>query len=124
VTEKAASWLFRGAAIYGVILLLPVYFLERRVAAPAPRLPAPEYFYGFIGAALSFQLIYWLIGGDPRRYRALMPIAVVAKLSFWVPTAILWAIGRTATSTFVPTCGDLLLGIAFFVAWRSLRPGD
>ncbi|THD35996.1 MAG: hypothetical protein E7773_08610 [Sphingomonas sp.] len=124
MTEKHTSWLFRGAAIYGAILLLPVYFLEGRVAAPAVRLSAPEYFYGFVGAALSFQILYWIVGGAPRKYHALMLLGVVAKLSFWIPTAILWGMGRTATSTFALVCGDLVLAIAFFVAWMSLRSGD
>ena len=109
MTEKHARWLFRGAAIYGAILLLPIYFVEGRVAAPAARLPAPEYFYGFIGAALSFQILYWIIGGAPRKYHALMLLGVVAKLSFWIPVAILWSIGRTATSTFALVCGDRVL---------------
>ncbi len=121
MTEKHVGWLFRGAAIYGAILLLPLYFLETRAAAPAARLPAPEYYYGFIGAALGFQIVYWLIGGAPRQYRALMLVGVFGKLSFWVPTALLWSMGRTATSTFALVCGDLLLAIAFVVAWRSLR---
>jgi hypothetical protein len=121
MTVRVVRWLFRGAAIYGLILLLPLYFHETTAAAPAARLIAPEFFYGFIGAAGSFQLIYWLIGGDPVRYRPLMPVAVIAKLSFWIPVAILWATGRTATSTFAITCGDLILAIAFFAAWRSLE---
>ena len=122
MTERHARWLFRGAAIYGAILLLPIYFLEGRVGAPAARLPAPEYFYGFVGAALSFQILYWIIGGTPRHYHPLMLLGVVAKLSFWVPTAILWSMGRTTTSTFALVCGDLVLAVAFFAAWRSLRP--
>ncbi len=121
MTVRTARWLFRGAAVYGLILLLPLYFLETKVAAPASRLIAPEFFYGFVGAAGSFQLVYWLIGGDPVRYRTLIPVAVIAKLGFWIPVMILWAMGRTATSTFAITCGDLILAIAFFATWQSLR---
>jgi hypothetical protein len=121
MTEQHARWLFRGAAIYGAILLLPLYFLESRVAAPAARLPAPEYFYGFIGAALSFQILYWIIGAAPRHYRPLMLLGVVAKLGFWIPVAILWSMGRTATSTFALVCGDLVLAAAFFAAWRAMH---
>lgn len=121
MTEKQVRWLFRAAAIYGAGLLLPLYLLETRVAAPAARLSVPEYYYGFIGAALGFQIVYWLIGGAPRKYRALMLVGIFGKLSFWIPTALLWSMGRTATSTFVLVCGDLGLAIAFFVAWRSMR---
>ena len=121
MTPNAARWLFRGAAIYGLIILLPLYFLERQVAAPAARLDHPIYYYGFVGAAAAWQLVYWTIGGDPLRYRAFMPLAAVAKVGFWMPSLILWLNGRAPTSTFAVTNGDLILGIAFFLAWRSLK---
>lgn len=121
MTARHATWLFRGAAIYGLILLLPMYFLEKTVAAPDPAFAHPEIYYGFVGAAAAWQLAYWVIGGDPVRYRAFMPLAVVAKLGFWFPTALLWLNGRTPTSTFLLTNGDLILGLAFLVAWRRLK---
>ena len=124
MTQRHIGWLFRGAAIYGLIILLPMYFLERSVAAPSPSFEHPEYYYGFVGAAVTWQFVYWVIGGAPQRYRALMPVAVIAKLGFWVPTFLLWLNGRTPLSTFILTNGDLILGIAFFVAWRSLRRTD
>lgn len=121
MTEQHARWLFRGAAIYGLILVLPLYFMEKTAAAPAALLDHPEYYYGFIGAAAAWQLVYWVIGGDPARYRAFMPLGVIAKFGFWIPTALLWLNGRTPTSTFILTNGDLILGLAFLFAWRSLR---
>jgi len=122
MTPHFARWLFRGAAIYGLIILLPLYFLEKAVAAPAAALDHPIYYYGFVGAAAAWQLVYWTIGSDPLRYRAFMPLGVIAKLGFWIPSLILWLNGRNPTSTFVVTNGDLILGIAFLVAWRTLKP--
>ena len=121
MTPRLARWLFRGAAIYGLIILLPLYFLERQVAAPAATLDHPIYYYGFVDAAAAWQLVYWTIGDDPVRYRALMPLSVIAKVGFWIPSLILWLNGRAPTSTFVVTNGDLILGIAFFFAWRTLK---
>lgn len=121
MTPRAARWLFRCAAIYGLAVLLPLYLLEHQVAAPAAALAHPEYYYGFIGAAAAWQLVYWTIGGDPVRYRAFMLLGVVAKFGFWIPTFLLWLNGRTPTSTFAVTNVDLLLGIGFFVAWRGLK---
>ena len=121
MTPKTAHFLFRGAAIYGLIVLLPLYFLERQVAAPAAALAHPEYYYGFIGAAAAWQLVYWTIGSDPVRYRPLMALGVIAKVGFWIPTFLLWLNGRTPTATFALVNVDLLLGIAFFVAWRRLK---
>ena len=116
-----ARWLFRGAAIYGLIVLLPLYFLERAVAAPDAALAHPEYYYGFVGAAAAWQLVYWTIGGDPVRFRPFMLLGVIAKFGFWVPSTILWATGRTPTSTWLVTNPDLILGLAFLFAWARLR---
>jgi hypothetical protein len=121
MTPRLARFLFRGAAIYGLIILLPLYFLERQVAAPAASLDHPIYYYGFVGAAAAWQTVYWTIGGDPLRYRAFMPLAVMAKFGFWLPSLILWLNRRVPTSTFAVTNGDLILGLAFFLAWRSLK---
>lgn len=121
MTAGQARWLFRGAAIYGLILLLPLYFLEKTAAAPEAAFAHPEYYYGFVGAAAAWQLVYWVIGGDPVRYRPFMGLGVIAKFGFWVPTTILWAMGRTPISTWALTNGDLLLGLAFLFAWLKLR---
>ncbi len=121
MTPARATWLFRGAAIYGLVLLLPLYFLEKAVAAPDPAFAHPEYYYGFVGAAGAWQLVYWVIGGDPVRYRPFMLLGVIAKLGFWLPTTLLWLNGRTPTATFILTNGDLILGLAFLFAWRRLK---
>ena len=51
--------------------------------------------YGFVFTALAFQGVFWMIGGDPVRYRAAMPWSVAEKLAFGIPCAILFATGRT-----------------------------
>jgi hypothetical protein len=86
-----ARWTFRLAAIDGLIVLLPFYGLERRIGEDTPPpITHPEYFYDFVGAAISANLLYGLISFDPLRYRPAMPIAVLSKFSFafavfWLP---------------------------------------
>jgi hypothetical protein len=106
-----ASRMFRWAALYGVVVLLPLYL------APLPAF-APEAFVGFIGAALIFQGVFWVIGSDPQRYRTLMPLAVAEKLVFSVPALVFWMEGRTAAAVATFAMIDILLGIGFFVGWR------
>lgn len=104
--------MFRWAAIYGVIVLLPLYLL------PAWNLHW-ETFLGFVGLALVFQGVFWVIGGDPVKYRALMPLAVAEKLVFGVPCLVLALQGYPLEQ---PIAGfaviDMLLGLGFFLAWR------
>jgi hypothetical protein len=115
---KAARLIFAVAAIYGLIVLVPLFFVEPWLV-PAPS--RPEDYYGFLGAASVMQLIYLTIARDPPRYRALMPIGVLAKLSFFVTVAILWAAGRTAAPALVFATVDLLIGAAFAGAWVATR---
>jgi hypothetical protein len=104
--------MFRWAAIYGVIVLTPMYF------APLPELGA-EVLLGFVGLALVFQGVFWLIGGDPLKYRALMPLAVAEKLVFGVPALMLYAQGYPiALPVAVFAAIDLALGLGFLLAWR------
>ena len=109
---KFPSRMFRWAAIYGVIVLTPMYF------TPLPELGA-EVLLGFVGLALVFQGVFWVIGGDPVKYRALMPLAVAEKLVFGGPALALYAQGYPiALPVAVFAAIDLALGLGFLLAWR------
>jgi hypothetical protein len=112
MTQTFPSRMFRWAAIYGVIVLLPSYFFP---------LPASggELVLGFIGLALVFQAVFWIIGSDPLRYRALMLPSVAEKLVFGVPV---WGLHLRdypiQSVNLVFASIDLLLGLGFYIAWR------
>jgi hypothetical protein len=75
--------LFRLAGIYGLLVMLPQYFLERRIGVDRPPpITHPEYFYGFIGVAVAWQFVFLIIAADPIRYRALMLPAILEKATF------------------------------------------
>jgi hypothetical protein len=112
---KFPSRMFRWAAIYGVIVLLPLYFM------PLPAQGA-EIVLGFIGLALVFQSVFWIISGDPVHYRALMLPSVAEKLVFGVPALVLAARGLVHPPISVFAAIDLILGAGFFIAWRRTPP--
>ncbi|WP_321327692.1 hypothetical protein [uncultured Parasphingorhabdus sp.] len=106
--------IFALAAAWGFLALVPGLFGEAG--------PRPEYYYGFIGIALVFQLIFILIATDPARYRALIPIAILEKLSFFLPVTILYAQGRVAAGpVFVGAMVDGLFMLLFAIAWLLSR---
>ena len=109
------SHMFRWAAIYGTIVLLPLYF------SPIPTRGA-ENLYGFIGTALAFQAVFWVIGSDPAHYRALMLPAVAEKLAFGIPVMALLVSGYPIHPA-LPLFGaiDLLLGLGFILAWKRTQ---
>lgn len=106
------SRMFRWAAIYGVIVLTPLYLL------PLPE-KGPEVMLGFIGLALVFQWVFWIIGGDPVKYQSLMLPSVAEKLVFGIPALVLLALGRTSGPIAVFAAIDVLLGLGFWLAWRQ-----
>ncbi|WP_296680000.1 hypothetical protein [Novosphingobium sp.] len=106
------SRMFRWAAIYGAAVLLPMYF------TPLPAVMG-ETLYGFIGCALVFQGLFWMIGSNPVKYRPLMPLGVAEKLVFALPALALFRQGYPMHPAIAAFAGvDVLLGLGFFAAWR------
>ncbi len=103
---------FRAAAIYGLLALLPQYLLPQPAGAELVA-------YGFIGTASAFQIVFWIIAGDPVRYRALMLAGVAEKLAFGVPAFVLYATGAAPLAVVLFGGLDLLLGLGFLLAWRA-----
>ena len=122
---RAARLIFGLAGLYGLIVLAPFLFLERAIADATPGgLTHVEYYYGFLGAGLTMQLVYLTIARDPARYRPLMPVATIAKLAFFVPVLVLWAQGRTPGPVLAFASVDGLLALAFLLAWRVMAPPE
>jgi hypothetical protein len=111
-------WIFRIAGIYGLLVMLPQYFLEERIGRDAPPpITHPEYFYGFIGVTVAWQVVFLLISTDPVRYRPLMPVGVLEKLGFGPAVIALYLAGRVTAQTLFFGCLDLALGALFLLAW-------
>jgi hypothetical protein len=116
-----ARRVFSLAAIYGFVSLVPMYFLERRLLERTPpALTHPEFYYGFVGVALAWQVLFVLIAREPARLRPAMLPAIVEKLSWGVAVLVLMAQGRIGTFFLPAALIDFLLGALFVAAWRSV----
>ena len=117
---RTARLIFTIAGIYGLLVLTPFLFMERAIAERTPGgLTHPEYYYGFLGAALVMQLFYLTIGRDPLRFRPLMPLCTLAKLAFFMPVLILYLQEKVPAITLEFASVDALLAFAFLYAWRA-----
>ena len=77
---KFARWTFLIAGIWGFLVLVPLYFLEKRTGfVHPPAITHPEYFYGFLGVALAWQVLFLVIARDPERFRSAMLPAMMEK---------------------------------------------
>ena len=116
---KTPRLIFTIAGLYGLLILTPFLFLERRIAEATPGgMTHLEYYYGFLGAALVMQLVYLTIGRDPVRFRPLMPVAALAKAAFFATILILWLQERVPAPALEFASVDGLLAFAFLCAWR------
>ena len=115
---RFARYTFLAAGTIGIIVLAPMYFLlERTGADNPPPVTHPEFYYGFIGVALAFQLVFLMIATDPVRFRPLMLAAIVEKFSFVIPTFYLYWQGRVAGPILGGAALDLMWGVLFVTSY-------
>ena len=115
---RFARRVYTGAGIYGVLVLLPMYFTVDRTGRDYP--PAVthlEYYLGFVGVALAWQLAFLVIGRDPIRFRPLMPVTFVEKLIFAVPATAMFLRGNLPPPTMAGAVIDMVLCALFVMAY-------
>lgn len=119
---KVARWIFGIAGIYGILVIAPLYFMEARIGHDdPPAITHPEYFYGFVGITLAWQVVFLMIAREPARYRPLMLASVLEKLAWGVAAIVLFRQQRVSGMTLGFGGIDLLLGALFIVAFLLTR---
>ncbi|MBC7782625.1 MAG: hypothetical protein H7144_02205 [Burkholderiales bacterium] len=119
---KFAKNTFLLAGIYGLIVLLPHYFMEGKIGRDTPpAITHPEYFYGFVGLGVAWQVMFLLIATNPARYRPAMLVGIIEKVSFGAAAIVLYLQGRLALQMLGAGMIDLLLGGLFAIAFLKTR---
>jgi hypothetical protein len=115
---RFAKIVFNVAGIYGILVLLPHYFLELKIGHDhPPAITHPEFFYGFVSVALAWQIAFLIIARDPVRYRLMMLPGIFEKWGFAASGITLMALGRVASSFALPIALDFILGALFLWAF-------
>lgn len=119
---KFAKIVFWVAAIWGFIALTPLYFVYDTIGRQyPPPITHPDFYYGFVGVALAFQVAFAMIGSDPVRFRPMMIPSMLEKFSYAGALIVLHLQGRLAASQLAFGGVDLLLGILFVVAFVKTK---
>ena len=122
---RFAKWVFLLAGLYGVAVLVPMYFTEVRYGRDhPPPVARPEFYYGFAGVALAFQAVFLLIAADPVRYRPVMLPAVLEKASFVAAVAVLYPAGRAPAVMAAAAALDGMWGVLFVIAYLRTPRGE
>jgi len=113
------------AGITGLIELLPLYFGEPALnRTQPPPLTHPEFYYGFLGVALAWQVAFVIISRDPARFRPLLPALWMEKLLYPAAAFVLLPRGRCSPVSMIPALLDLVWLALFAAAGVKLSRDD
>ncbi len=119
---KFAKIVFFVAGIYGLLILAPIYFMEGRIGRDLPpAITHPEYFYGFLGAGLAWQVLFLLLSRDPVRYRPIILPSVLEKVSYGIALIVLFSQNRLAPSVLAIGSLDWLFAFLFLAAYFTTK---
>jgi len=122
VRVKFAKIVFLVAGIYGLLILTPIYFMEGRIGRDnPPAITHPEYFYGFLGAGLAWQVLFLVLSGDPARYRAMILPSVLEKISYGIALLVLYSQQRLAFSVLAIGSVDWIFAFLFLAAYFTTK---
>jgi hypothetical protein len=115
---KFAKIVFWVAAIWGFLMITPLYFMFDLIGEKdPPPITHPDFFYGFLGLALVWQIMFIFIASDPARFRPLMIPAVLEKLVYSIPVIVLVLQKRIQPIELIFSATDLTLGALFLAAY-------
>jgi hypothetical protein len=118
-----AQRVFTVAGVLGLLVLPPFYFLAGFLGGQLPpEITHPEFYYGFLGATIAWQIVYLLIGQAPSRFRHVMPLAAMAKGTFVAAVGTLFALARVPVFAVLAVVPDLLFVVLF--VWSYLKIQD
>jgi hypothetical protein len=115
---RFAKIVFLVAGIYGLLVFIPLYFLEGRIGRDTPpAITHPEFFYGFLGVGLAWQVLFLVLSQDPVRYRPMIFPSVIEKISYALAVIVLFAQHRIAFSLLAVGSVDWILAALFVAAY-------
>ena len=120
---KFAKIVFWIAGIWGVLVLAPLYFMFDLIGRQdPPPITHPAFYYGFVGAGLAWQIVFFIVATNPARFRPLMIACMVEKFSYAVALIILYMQSRLHRADLVFGGVDFVLGILFLASFLQTQP--
>jgi len=119
---KFAKVVFWVAGIWGLLVITPLYFMFDLIGRKdPPAITHPGFYYGFVGVALAWQIVFLVIARDPVRLRPMMIPSVLEKFTYGIAVMALVMQGRMHRSDLVFAATDSILGLLFVIAYLGTR---
>jgi hypothetical protein len=113
---KFVRIVFISAGIWGIVVLVPLYWLVDLTGYRYALPNQPEFFYGFLSVAMAWQIAFLVIGSNPTRLRPLMVPAIIEKIGYVLTVVMMHSGERLLSRDILVVVPDLLLGILFILA--------
>ncbi len=120
---RFAKIVFLIAGIQGLLIIPPLYFMEYRIGRDTPpAITHPEYFYGFLGVALAWQVLFLVLATDPVRYRAMILPSILEKVGYGLSLIVLFWQHRLPLSVLAVGSLDWIFAFLFLAAYFTTKP--
>jgi hypothetical protein len=119
---KFAKVVFTGAGVWGLLVLTPFYFMFDFIGRSyPPAITHPDFYFGFIGLGLAWQIAFLVIGRDPVRFWPMMLPAICEKVFYVISLVVLYESGRIQSGQLSVGAPDLILACLFVTAAYKTR---
>jgi len=115
---KFAKFVFYIAAIWGIVILTPLYFIFDLIGRQdPPPITHPAFYYGFVSTALVWQFAFIVIARDPVRLRPMMIPSILEKFAYGGSLIVLYLQHRLHGTDVALAGIDMFLGVLFVMAF-------
>ena len=115
---KFGRIVFIIAGVWGIAILTPLYFTYDLVSRSyPPAITHPDFYYGFVGVTLVWQLAFLIIATNPIRYRLVMLAAILEKLVYITTMGTLYLQGQLQLGQAAVAGPDFTLALLFIAAF-------
>ena len=117
-SARFATVVFRIAGVWGILIMLPLYFTFDAIGrAYPPPITHPDLYYGFVGVTLVWQIAFLIVSTNPVRYRTMMIAAILEKLLYVTTMIVLYFQGHLQAGQAVAiSVPDGTIGLLFIAA--------
>jgi hypothetical protein len=120
---RFAKIVFRVAGIWGLLVILPLYFLfDLTGISNPPAITHAEFYFGFVGVTLVWQIAFFVIASDPIRFRPFILVAILEKLSYILTISLLYLQHLVAGNQLIWVGTDSVLCLLFIASYVKTRP--
>jgi hypothetical protein len=115
---KFAKVVFWVAGAWGILILAPLYFIYDLIGRQdPPPITHPQFYYAFVGLGMVWQFVFFVIATDPARFRPMILMSVLEKLSYVLTVGVLYLRGLTTPARSVTAFPDAVLAVLFVLAY-------